>query len=362
MKYAESLIYNNRLHLKRLLSFANRILPDWLSRKLRALAEQVAFRVVPDYQADTLPPIFHYWTRRYVTPLVEKMGIASAEQMYLAESRKIALSKGKVSIASIGSGACWLELSILEDLRKAGLEAHMHCVDFNAELMRMAMQEAKKKGLENHLSVSTIDCNKPFTFNEADVLIVNQFFHHVENLHTFSISLRKSLAPGGILLTSDIVGRNGHVLWPSVDAIVQSFWKKLSENKRLDRYYSTPQEKYVSVNHAAYSNEGICAQDVVASLLKEFDFELFLTFGGAIIPFVERRIGFNFDPESPSDTIFIDELATIDQSNIESGDYPASNMIAALRHKGEAASQSFYPISPDQHVAATRHQIALCES
>ena len=361
MKAIEILIYKNRRYLKSLLATANRILPSSLSRRLRAFAEQVAFRVVPEYQGDTLPPIFHYWAHRHVLPLAESVGITSAEQMYLVEARKIAKAKGQVSIASIGSGAGWLELSILGELRKEGLNARMHCVDFNADLMRKAAHEAQEKGLADSFSASTFDCNKPFVLDRIDIIIVNQFFHHVEDLRTFAISLRNSLAPDGLLLTSDIVGRNGHSLWPSVDAVVQDFWKRLPQNKRLDRYYSAPRDRYVSVNHAAYSNEGVCAQDVVTSLLAEFDFDLFLTFGSAIIPFVERRIGFNFDPESPEDAAFIDGLAAIDRSRIESGDYPASNMIAILRHKGKAETRVFLPVSPEQHVAATRHQVMLCQ-
>ena len=352
-------IYRNRRYAKQLLGAAGRVLPAPLSRRLRALAEQVAFRVVPEYQGDTLPPIFGYWSGRYVGPMAERIGVVSPDEMYLTESRNIALRKGRVAIASIGSGACWMELSLLARLREEGVDARMLCVDFNAALMRTAEEEANSRGLGEWLSVGTFDCNRPFTLDSVDVLIVNQFFHHVEDLEIFVASLRRSLDPEGVLLTSDVVGRNGHVLWPTVDSIVQEFWRKLPEDRRFDRYFSERRERYLSVNHAAYSNEGVRAQDVVASLLSEFEFERFLTFGGAIMPFVERRIGFNFDPGSADDAAFIDQLAVLDMARIEAGDYPASNMIAVLRHKGRVTSRTFIPVTPEQHVAATARQIAL---
>ena len=353
-------IYRNRRYPKQILGMVGRVLPSSMSRRLRALAEQVAFRVVPEYQGDTLPPIFGYWSERYVSPLASRIGVASPEEMYFSEARKVAQRKGSVAIASIGSGACWMELSLLGRLRGEGVDARMHCIDFNSALMDKALLEARQRGLDEWLSVDTFDCNRPFELAAKDALIVNQFFHHVEELGTFAASLRRSLDPDGVLLTSDVVGRNGHLPWPAVDAIVQAFWQRLPEDKRFDRYFSERRERYVPVDHAAYSNEGVRAQDVVASLLAEFEFERFLTFGGAIMPFVERRIGFNLDPASAQDLAFIDELAILDAARIEAGDYPASNMIAVLRHRGKAASQVYVPISPEQHVDATRRQLALC--
>jgi len=353
-------IYRNRRYAKQLLGAAGRVLPVPVSRRLRAFAEQVAFRVVPEYQGDTLPAIFHYWSSRHVRPLAEQAGMTSAEEMYLAEAGKVARRKGRVSIASIGSGAGWLELSLLEKLRKEGLDARMACIDCNAALMRKAKVEAKSRGLGDRLSVAVLDCNRPFALDGVDVLIVNQFFHHVDELEVLVASLRASLDPEGVLLSSDVIGRNGHVLWPSVDALVQESWRRLPAGKRFDRHYMEQRERYASLDHAAYSNEGVRAQDVVACLLAGFDFERFLAFGGAIMPFVERRVGFNFDPSSAEDGAFIDGLALLDKARIEAGEYPASNMIAVLRHKGKVVSPVFAPVSPEQHVAATRRQLALC--
>ncbi|WP_202840143.1 methyltransferase [Luteimonas saliphila] len=355
-------IYRNRRHAKRLLVAAGRVFPVPLTRRLRALAEQVAYRVVPEYQGDTLPPIFGYWAGRHVQPCAERIGMPSPDALYYAEAKAVALRKGQVSIASIGSGACSLELSLLERLRGEGVDARMLCVDFNVALMEMALQAARARGLDEWFTVATLDCNRPFALERRDVIVVNQFFHHVEELETFAASLRDSLESEGVLLTSDVIGRNGHVLWPAVDVVVQEFWQRLPQDKRFDRYHSARRDRYVSVDHAAYSNEGVRAQDVVASLMAQFEFERFLTFGGAIMPFVERRIGFNFDPGSPEDRAFIDELAALDLARIEAGDYPASNMIAVLRHKGKAGARSFVPVSPEQHVASTRRQLALCRA
>lgn len=87
-------IYRNRRYAKQLLGAASRVLPAPVSRRLRALAEQVAFRVVPEYQGDTLPPIFHYWSSRHVRPLAERLGMTSAEEMYWSKRGRWRSARG----------------------------------------------------------------------------------------------------------------------------------------------------------------------------------------------------------------------------------------------------------------------------
>jgi SAM-dependent methyltransferase len=200
------------------------------------------------------------------------------------------------------------------------------------------------------------DCNRPFVLTAQDVIIVNQFFHHVTALETFCVSLQQSLAPDGVLLSSDIIGRNGHQLWPAVADEVQRYWAELPMAQRHDRHFGNVQQQYQSINHAAYSNEGVRAQDVVGCLLDTFDFEFFFSFAGAIVPFVERRIGFNFDPGNASDRTLIDGIQAGDAAALAEERYPAANMVAVMRHHGRASHPVHVPISPQRHLELTREQ------
>lgn len=355
-----SWIYRHRRLAKQWLAASARVLPAPLSRRLRAAAEQVAYRVVPAYQGETLPPIFSYWASRHVAPLVAQAGFTTPEALYFDEAVLVAGQRGAVRVASIGAGGCALELALAARLRGQGIEATLVCVDFNAALMRSAAAEAARQGLGSAMEFKVLDCNRPFALEPVDVLVVNQFFHHVESLETFCASLRASLAPHGVLATSDVVGRNGHVPWPDVDALVQQHWSRLPPAQRYDRYHDAVRDRYEAVDHAAYSNEGVRAQDVVACLLADFDFERFACFGAAIMPFVERRAGFNFDPALEADRDFIDALATVDAAHVAAGDYPASNMVAVLRHRGAVDARSCVPVTPEAHVEATRRQLSRC--
>ncbi len=355
---AKRFIYRHRLAGKRIIATLVRVLPASLSRRLLALAERAAFNLTPQYQSETLPPIFEYWSSRYLAPVAERLGIGSPEAFFFQHILRSATRHAPVRVLSIGAGACSMEAGLAEQLKAAGVAAQIHCMDFNATLMQRAADAANARQLGALMTFQTFDCNQPFTLPAQDVIIVNQFFHHVTALEILCRSLRDSLAADGVLVSSDIIGRNGHQLWPDVETEVQRIWSTLPADRRHDRHFNTTSARYRPINHAAYSNEGVRAQDIVGCLLAEFDFELFFGFGAAIVPFIERRIGFNFDPQRADDRALIDRVEAIDAAALASGRYPAANMISALRHHGAAGQPAYEPISPQRHVLLTRQQRA----
>lgn len=359
----KSFVYRHRLHAKRAIALLARSLPIPASRRLLALAERVAFSVTPQYQGETLPPIFEYWSGRFLAPDAQRLGIGSPESFFLDRIRRSATSTNvPVRVLSVGTGASGMEIGLAAQLQADGIAAQITCIDFNPALMRRATAAAQERGVDTLMSFEARNCNLPFELPGQDVIIVNQFFHHVTALDIFCGSLRRSLAADGTLLSSDIIGRNGHQLWPDVETAVQEAWATLPASKRHDRHFNTASPRYRPINHAAYSNEGVRAQDIVGCLLDEFDFELFFSFGGAVMPFVERRIGFNFDPQLAEDRAWIDRVQALDAAALAAGRYPAANMIAALCHKNGATLPVFEPISPQRHVELTRKQQAKAQT
>lgn len=354
-----TLVYRHRLAGKRVVAALSRVLPAAAARRLRALSERVAFNLTPQYQGSTLPPIFGYWSQRYLSVDAQRLGIGSPEAFFLDRALRCATRSGApLRVLSVGTGAGSMEIDLAVQLQTAGIAAQITCMDFNPALMRSAASAAARRGVAASMDFVTQDCNLPFEREAQDVIIVNQFFHHVTELEALCASLRRSLAPDGVLLSSDIVGRNGHKLWPDVEGEVQRAWATLPQAKRFDRYFGSVQPHYRPVDHAAYSNEGVRAQDIIGCLLAEFDFELFFGFGGAIVPFVERRIGFNFDPADADDRALIDRVQAADAAALAAGRYPPSSMIAALRHKGVVTQPVHHPLSPERHVELTREQLA----
>ncbi len=353
--------HRHRLPAKRLVTGLVRVLPGSAGRRLRALAEQVAFRVRPEYQGDTLPPIFHFWSGRFLHPVLQDHGIGSPESFYLQKILGTQAAGPILRVVSYGAGSCALELDIAEALRDRGVAFEMTCVDFNEAQLQRASAGAASRGLLPAVRFLAADCNAIADPPAADVILVNQFFHHVEDLESFTAALRGSLATEGRILSCDVVGRNGHAPWPSVAREVDRAWSRLPPAKRFDRYHGRATDRYIPVDHSSYSNEGVRAQDVVERLLEHFDFEVFLTFGAAVMPFIERRIGFNFDPECDEDRDFIREVQQADAEALASHRYPASNMIASIRHKGMAPEPVFFPVPPEAHAVLTQRELGVLE-
>ncbi|MGH8031827.1 MAG: methyltransferase domain-containing protein [Luteimonas sp.] len=338
-----------------------RVMPKKIFSLLKAQVEKAAYSFVPEYQEQTLPPIFNYWARNYVQPDFEQVGYGSPENLYLSEIRKKAAKYNRpLSLLSLGSGACHLEMGIAAKLVAENIDFKFTCVEFNETLVNLARKKSIDAGLEKFMVFLQLDCNKRFDIPEQDIIIVNQFFHHVTEVEQFCRCIKNSLAEDGLLLTSDLVGRNGHRLWPATDEFVQRYWLSMPVEKRHDIYFGKPSSSYISVDHSAYSSEGVRAQDIVKCLNKEFVFDLFFTFGGSIMPCVERRIGFNFSANDPEDLLFIDEIAKADRINIKNKVYPAVNMIAVLSKNGSAAHGVFMPISPEDHIEITNREILRC--
>jgi SAM-dependent methyltransferase len=298
-------------------------------------------------------------SRTYLAPRFAAFGIASPEEFYFQEILAAGRSKSDaVRVLSLGCGAGALEMALAQRLRKSGQAVEFVCLDFNDALMTSARTAATERGLTECIRFDTFDCNAPFAMPGQDVLLVNQFFHHVSALETFCRSLHASLAPGGILLTSDVIGRNGRQLWPAAQKSMDEIWPALPQDKTLDRHSRRREPQFRPVDHAAYSNEGVRAQDVVRCLLTEFDFDLFLTFGGIITPIVARRFGFNFDPDNAEDQALIDRIEAADQAAQKQGLYPPSGMVAKLRAKGSYAAERFNQMSAEEFVAMVDAQIA----
>lgn len=128
----KSFIYQHRLHAKRAIAVLARVLPARASRRLLALAERVAFNVTPQYQGETLPPIFHYWSANFLAPAARRLGIDSPESFFLEHIRRRAGNLATpVKVLSIGTGSCSMEIDLAARLQADEIAVKIVCIDFN---------------------------------------------------------------------------------------------------------------------------------------------------------------------------------------------------------------------------------------
>ena len=280
-----------------------------------------------------LPPIFHYWSNRYVRPKLEALGFSTPDEMFrkCAGERCLRGGSGPKRLVSVGAGNCELEIGLALHLRTIGCgDFVIDCLDLNSAMLERGRVAAIEAGAGDCLNFVEVDLNQWAAPREYDVVIANQTLHHFLNLENLFDQVKRSLKPGGAFIASDMIGRNGHQRWPEALDILQEFWRKLPPSYRFNRRFDRYEESFEDQDCSAGNFEGIRSQDILPLLLDQFHFELFVAYANVIDPFVDRTYGVNFDATAPWDRSFIDEVNGRDEKEIASGRIKPTHMLAVL--------------------------------
>ena len=98
----------------------------------------------------------------------------------------------------------------------------------------------------------------------------------------------------GVFITCDVIGRNGHLLWPETLEIIESLWRTLPFEKKFHHQFKKTCTEFPNHDCSTAGFEGIRAQDILPLLVEKFSFEFFLGYGGLTDPFVGRSFGDNY--------------------------------------------------------------------
>lgn len=308
-----------------------RVLPAYLYRVLNERLAYFCCTAVHD-----LPPIFHYWSNRYVRPKMECFGFSTPDQFF--EQQTAAHCRADATrthqVLSIGAGNCDLEANLARALVDAGTgNFFVTCLDFNPAMLRRGRRLVEQWGLERHFRFETDDFNRWRPDRQYDVVIANQVLHHVVELERLFAAIRSALTETGVFLTSDMIGRNGHQRWPEALAALQPLWAELPSEYKHNHLRYRVDEVFRDRDCSVDSFEGVRAQDILPLLVENFEFELFVPFGNLVFVFVDREYGPNFDPDREWDRAFIDRVAELDERLILDGTLKPTQMVAALHQK-----------------------------
>lgn len=319
----------------------------------QAFAEKVIYRFTP--QVHALPPMFHYWSNRYLRPKMQILGFNDPHDFFVKKSVETlqAVSTVDRTILSLGCGRAELELLIAQELRAANIENFVIIgLDISAAVLDSALARFENLGLGRHFRGQALDINRwaPDQTDQFDLVIANHSLHHLVSLESVFDQVQSALKPHGRFLVCDMIGKNGHALWPEIKAEVDRFWDKLPARKRFDRASGKIESTYQNYDASKVGFEGIRAQDILPLLLQRFHFELFLPYGGIVVPFIERRFGWNFDPQDPSDLAFVDELAATEQQLFQQKKIKPTQMVAMLRKLPGGTPPNYSEFSPAESV------------
>ena len=328
-------------------------MPSAWRYQCQALAERAIYALTP--KVHDLPPIFHYWSNRYLRPKMQKLGFDDPHDFFVKKSLETLrgdASKPK-TILSLGCGRAELELAIAQQLIAGGIvDFVINGLDIGSAVIESAAQRFRQAGLGAHFRGTAVDINhwSPAIGEQYDLVIANHSLHHLVALERVFDQVRSTLNPAGCFLVCDMIGKNGHALWPEMKAEVERFWAGLPASKRFDRASGKIESSYRNYDASKVGFEGIRAQDILPLLLERFHFELFLPFGGIVVPFVERRFGWNFDPLDAGDLAFVDELSAAEERLFQQNKIKPTQMIAVLSHSPRAAPSFSSGFSPAECV------------
>ena len=116
---------------------------------------------------------------------------------------------------SLGSGPGGVELEVARHVP----EAATLCMDINPDLLRLGRERAEAEGLAvefTEADLNTVD----LPIGAFDVVFCHATLHHVIELERLMVEIGRTLRPGGVLLTVDVVTRNGYLMWPETREIV----------------------------------------------------------------------------------------------------------------------------------------------
>ncbi len=283
-----------------------------------------------------LPDIFHYWSNKYLRPQLEQFGFSNPDDFFVQYLKRSCADAASipVRIASLGSGNGDTEVRIAKKLIDQGVhDFTIDCVDHNPDMLERAKSLARGAGLESHISPILGDFNTWQPAHRYHAIMANQSLHHVVELETLFDAIKSSLHPDGRFITSDMIGRNGHMRWPEALEIVQEYWRELPEEYRWNVQLRRHEKRFENWDCSVASFEGIRAQDILPLLTQKFDFELFIGYGNIIDPFIDRSFGPHFDAESDQDRQFIDRVHARDEKEIRAGNITPTHIMAVLRNK-----------------------------
>ncbi len=282
-----------------------------------------------------LPPIFHYWSEKWLRPELEAFGFSNPEEFFAYYIERSAQElKRPLRIVSLGSGNCDAEVRVAELLRRRGLEEfRIECIDINEAMLARGRALVAARGLSSHIQPLAGNFNDWRPQARYELVLANQSLHHVLNLEGLFTAIESALAPDGRFVTSDMIGRNGHQRWPEALQIVQEYWCELPKPYRFNLQLRRRERSFKDWDCSWESFEGIRAQDILPLLLERFDFEFFFAFGNLIDPFIDRGFGPHFDPAREWDRDFIDRVQRRDETELRAGTITPTHMLGVLRRR-----------------------------
>ncbi len=132
--------------------------PSYSRRSEREIEHFKDVEVVHD-----LPEIFHYWSNKYVRPILEQFGFSNPNEFFLLYLKKVcrAHPRRRCRLVSLGAGNAETELLLVRDLISSGVDNFsMECLDLDPYMLERGASAVSSEGLRDFFVFTEWDVNK----------------------------------------------------------------------------------------------------------------------------------------------------------------------------------------------------------
>lgn len=302
---------------------------DWQKRLYR---EPAAF--AQDKKMPALPAISEYWANTHLVPhKFHEFGITDVEHFFYLYVKKYhdRFPARSMRMVSLGTGNVDMESRLARKLLDDNIaNFRIDCIDVTAAAPTSTMAYSRNADMAARVVLQAGGVNNWQPEHPCDIVIASQSLHNVRDLEYLFSMISATLADEGVFLVSDVIGKNGHQLWPESLSLVEEFWRQLPARYKYNHMLQRLELKYGNHDYSAGVPGGMRSQEILPMLNDLFNFELFIPFANVIPVFIDRPFGYNFNAGSEWDQDFIDRVHERDEQGILSGELKPAQMLAAL--------------------------------
>jgi 2-polyprenyl-3-methyl-5-hydroxy-6-metoxy-1,4-benzoquinol methylase len=284
----------------------------------RVIGEKRHFEKLENFSQ--LPEIVDWWSAKYLRPRIhEVFGYSGGNVFYSRPVIAAASSKRTVLVASLGSGDGQVEIALAQEIRRLEID-NVKIVGFelSKDLVSKATRNAEKLNISDLVEFDNSDVNASFGSSQFDLIIANQVLHHIVMLEGLLDSCHDALKDDGLIMTRDMIGKNGHQSWPEAREVVDHIWSKMPDKYKGTARTGKFAEVFPNEDFSKSGFEGIRSQDIMPLIIERFGYSHFYSFGGIVERFINRSFGKNYSVESLEDIQFIERLQKLNDDLLDS--------------------------------------------
>ena len=332
------------------------------NQKIDSYSEKLAKEIAiyeNNTQVHNLPEIHNFFSRKFLVPALETLtGKGDWLEYWQKEIDDFVTRLNRpVTMISLACGNGDVEIALIKRLKTKDQISFIG-FDVNPRMIERGRQLAKAQNLPN-VQFQTMDLNYPDFASSIDIVLANHSLHHLVELEKLFQEINHKSSPEMIFLINDMIGRNGHMMWPNTEQVLIQIWKRLDNKYKLNAYSKRFDDRPFNYDCSKDGFEGIRAQDILPLLIQYFDIEMFLPFSTIMNRFVDRVYGHNFNVNDPKDQKLISALLDLDNEFLQTKKLSPTQAFIRAQRKGTVNRLRYLYQKPEEAIEARRYALKI---